>query len=557
MANLADRFEAKVDRSGAHHDWLGARKADGTGLLKVEGRMVTAHRVAWELKNGPLPRGVVVKTCPELRSCVRVEHLTTQPPIKVRKPTRRIRQRASRGTGSKTKLRDGVWKLTVSAGRYADGRRRTEHQVVHVDGDEEATRELARFVAEVHDAPPPATQTERDMLVDAAIDRYLAEYLVQEKGREANTITAYRTVHRKWFAPVIGQRRVRDVDEAAIDRIFGKMRAAGLSASRLHDARNLYAPFFRWAKRRNIIRRNPMVDFELPTSSYVAKERIPPEVDQLCRYLEAAVEYVPDVAPMLVLDAVTGMRRGELVTLRRSRLKPAKDLILVDVASDGTKVKTTKTRETREVTIDAETMAMLLRHCDLMDKRAADAGVEMVDDPFLFSREDDCSKPMSPRYLTERVAELKDHLGIPDKSPETIKREDQALRLRRTRLERAAGRSGPKPSARGMSYADIGRTLGRSEGWAQNAVASAERREAAEARGKVEDFDGSILAIRKFTSNELLDAGFNIKAVAQHQGHGPEVLVKFYAKRRRSADRKAAAHLAKVVHGHPKKALSL
>ncbi len=59
------------------------------------------------------------------------------------------------------------------------------------------------------------------------------------------------------------------------------------------------------------------------------------------------------------------------------------------------------------------------------------------------------------------------------------------------------------------------------------------------------------IALRKFTSSELLDAGFNISMVAQRQGHGPQVLAKHYAKRRRSADRKAAEHLGRVVHGAP------
>jgi hypothetical protein len=35
-----------------------------------------------------------------------------------------------------------------------------------------------------------------------------------------------------------------------------------------------------------------MADFEAPTSRHVACEHVPPEVDQLCRYLEAAVEVV-------------------------------------------------------------------------------------------------------------------------------------------------------------------------------------------------------------------------------------------------------------------------
>jgi len=99
-----------------------------------------------------------------------------------------------------------------------------------------------------------------------------------------------------------------------------------------------------------------------------------------------------------------------------------------------------------------------------------------------------------------------------------------------------------------MSFAAIGRLLGRSEKWAALAVASAERREHAVNARKPNEFDGSILALRKFTSSELLDAGFNISMVAQRQGHGPQVLVKHYAKSRRSSDKKAAEHLGRVIH---------
>ena len=99
-----------------------------------------------------------------------------------------------------------------------------------------------------------------------------------------------------------------------------------------------------------------------------------------------------------------------------------------------------------------------------------------------------------------------------------------------------------------MSYDDIGARLDRSGAWARKAIASANRRNAVLARGPIPHFDGSVLALRKFTSSELLDAGFNISAVAQRQGHGPQVLMKNYSKLRPSADRKAAEHLARIVH---------
>ncbi len=436
----------------------------------------------------------------------------------------------------------------MTAGRFADGTVRRIHKTVHAATAAEASQALAAFVAEVHESPPVESKADRDMTMDDAIDRFLTEHLIAEKGRDPGTVQNYRGVHERWFSAEIGHRRVSDVDEAAIDRVFGRMRRAGLSASRMHDARNLYQPFFRWAKRRRLIRRSPMADFQLPTSTHVAREHAPPEVDQLCRYLEAAVELVPDVAPILTLGAVTGMRRGELVGIRRSRLFPARGRITVDTASDGRRVKTTKTRIVRDVAVEGQTMAMLLRHCEQMDERAAAAGVELGSDAFVFSLEPDCSIPMAADYLTRRVGVLKEHLGIARKRPDTIAREDAALELfRQAPAHRPKGKTGPNLKG-GISYEEIGRRLGRSTKWAADAVASAQRREAAKERGVADVFDGSIVALRKFTSSELLDAGFNLSMVAQRQGHGPQVLVKHYARSRPSADRKAADHLGQVVH---------
>ena len=179
-----------------------------------------------------------------------------------------------------------------------------------------------------------------------------------------------------------------------------------------------------------------MADFELPTSSHVATERTPPEVDRLCMYLQAALEVVPGAAPALVLGAVTGMRRGELVGLRRSRLSPNQGKITVDTASDNRRIKTTKTRKVRDVAVEPETMAMLLRHFVSMDERAAACGLKVAPDAFVFSLEPDCSLPMSADYLTGRVAVLKEYVGIANKRPEVVAREDEALRLFRQPAKR-------------------------------------------------------------------------------------------------------------------------
>jgi integrase len=222
------------------------------------------------------------------------------------------------------------------------------------------------------------------------------------------------------------------------------------------------------------------------------------------------------------------------------------------VTSSG-RIKSTKTRGSRTFHIDAETASMLKRHCEEMNDRATAAGIDLAVDAFLFSLDLDCSTPISPDHLTKRVAVLKGYLGIENKAQAVIVLEDTALKMRRsTPPARPKGKPGPLPAG-GMSYRDIGAALGRSERWAHLAVAAAERREYAQANGRGDlDFDGSILALRRFTSSELLDAGFNVSMVAQRQGHGPQVLTRHYSKSRASSDKRAADHLGRVVHGKGK-----
>jgi integrase len=448
-------------------------------------------------------------------------------------------------------VRPGKWELRVSLGRWENGRPRSFTHTVSAKSKTAAAEALAEFVKEMSDASLPTSQDLLDLTVDEALERFLTEYLGEEKGRAEKTIADYRNLHQRWFSPAIGSKTVKRIDSATIDRLFGAMRRAGLSASRLNQAKSLYAPFFRWAMRRGITTRNPMADFQLPTSTYRSTGRTPPEVQEVTLLLSTATEVTPEIAPLLVLAAVTGVRRGELVAIRRSAVAWSKSQMTIDsaVTSSGA-VKATKTYRNRTFHIDAATAAMLKRHCDQMNARAKSAGVDMDADPYLFSVTPDCSVPLAPDLLTKQVAVLKGHLGIERKDPEVIALEDEALQLRRSaRASRPTGRPGPEPKG-GMSFRDIGTTLGRSERWASLAVAAAERREKASAARRPQlNFDGSILGLRKFTSSELLDAGFNLSVVAERQGHGTQVLTRHYSKSRASSDKRAAEHLGQAVHG--------
>lgn len=78
---VRERFWSKVDRSGgaeACWPWQASLARNGYGQFGVGGRaggMVVAHRVAWELTNGPIPEGLHVLHRCDVRRCVNPAHL--------------------------------------------------------------------------------------------------------------------------------------------------------------------------------------------------------------------------------------------------------------------------------------------------------------------------------------------------------------------------------------------------------------------------------------------------------------------------------------------------
>lgn len=74
---VEERFWPKVNKDGPFGcwEWTASRDRGGYGRFSAYGRLVGAHRVAYELLVGPIPEGLHLDHLCRNRACVNPEHL--------------------------------------------------------------------------------------------------------------------------------------------------------------------------------------------------------------------------------------------------------------------------------------------------------------------------------------------------------------------------------------------------------------------------------------------------------------------------------------------------
>lgn len=468
-------FEAKVDVMGEHDVWTGSTDSGGSGQVRIDGKLRTAAQVSWELANGEIPAGHRVYSCPDVKLCIRPDHLRLKKYGKADAPS----GRASRGSGSIKPVGEDRWKLTVDAGRDKNGKRRRLSRTVR-GTKAQATKALAAFSVEVQSGDRRPRKPGDAVTVSDLVEWYV-RFAREVRGLERTTVFGYQEVFDTWLKDRIGHIDAERLTPAQIDDAFGYMRSEGMSHSRMNNARAALSGAYRWGGRHDKVRLNPMRGFELPKSKHVPRKTVAPELDEVLLLLSGAEEHDPEIAPVLKLAATTGLRRGELCGLRRTHLRLDRGELSVERAISEIKGvledKPTKTNDARTIKLDDATISFLRSHLAEMDERAESCGETVSPDGYVFSFEPDCARPMRPELMTKRTARLRKQLGITDA-----------------------------------------------------------------------DFNATILAMRKWTSTELMDAGFNPSAVSGRQGHTVQVMLNNYSSRRASADQAAADHLGSKVH---------
>ena len=310
--------------------------------------------------------------------------------------------------GTKRKLRRDVWEVRVSLAK------------------DPVTGKYGRLSKTVYGSAKDADDALRDLITNrvpasveavgatfgSLLDRWLAE--CERLELSPTTIRNYRAQVEKTIRPALGKVTLTRLTAKHLDDLYGSMRDDGRSAKTIRNHHAIVSAALHQAERWGWVRRNVA---ELAKPPRTTQRRIKaPTVNVVRAIIAAAEERDPRLAPLLMLGALTGMRRGELCGLRWSdidfdgaQLTVSRSVIMVP---KGLAEKSTKTDRDRDVALDGVAVALLTRHRAQVDKWARQADVEVIDTAYVFSPYIDGRQPFRPDNVTNFFIRVRNGLGL-------------------------------------------------------------------------------------------------------------------------------------------------
>lgn len=313
--------------------------------------------------------------------------------------------------GSMRERSPGYWQLRVYEGTDpVSGKKRYRTRAFR-GGKREASRELARLVAEVDGGV--VTPTRKN--VGALLDEWLAH--IEHLGRSPSTLYNYRRLVEQ-LPEGFKSQQLAKVTPKLIDELYRHLGTVGkrkpATVLRFHALlRAAFAQGVRWG----LIDRNPT---DRATPPRVNRSEIkPPAVGDVLRVIDrAAASRNPENAVVFRLLAATGCRRGEVcglqwrdfdfstepmrVVIRRAVLEIEKQLI----------VQGTKTHAVRSVGLDEETAEMLREHRARAAEDGLASGTPPTPENFVFRKAPGSSEPLPPDRIGQAWSRYCKELGV-------------------------------------------------------------------------------------------------------------------------------------------------
>lgn len=333
-------------------------------------------------------------------------------------------RKRSNGEGSIYRRKDGRYEGSAYVPVSNGSRRRLR---VYGTTRAEASTKLIAALSQADKGIPAPTKTWK---VGDYLDYWMRE--VVPANRRPKTIELYESTVRIHLKPVIGHVPLAKLSVATLQKAFNDKLATGTSPRMAQLTRNVLSAALHRAQRDELIFRNVARLVELPTAH--RKEVYPWNVDEARQFLASARS--TRHYPALLMLSVYGMRRGEVLGLRRSDIDLDQGVIHVrqqlQHVKDGLIIGPVKTNASqRDLPLINAVREALVDQIGVADEHSAQellfrgkSGKPIH--PKLFGRifqqvrQDAGVRPITMHQLRHTAATLLKNLGVPARDTQLI-----------------------------------------------------------------------------------------------------------------------------------------
>jgi integrase len=312
--------------------------------------------------------------------------------------------------GSKRELKRGVWELRVSLGKDPV----TDTYKVRSKTFHGSARAADEALRDLIDQQAPSRSDGLGATFGQLLDQWLEE--CERLDLSPTTLRTYRSQIKTTIRPRLGKVMLSRLTVRHLDELYGTMKDAGQSPKTIRNHHAIISAALHQGVRWGWIRTNIAEMAKPPRVEH--RQVKAPSVEVVREVIEAAVQRDPRLAPLLMLAALTGLRRGELCALRWTDVDLQLGIIEVSrslvVVPGGLAEKTTKTGRSRKVALDAFGIALLTGHRAQVVQWITEAGGELAPDAFVFSPFVEPKTPFRPDNVTSFFIRVRDDVGATD-----------------------------------------------------------------------------------------------------------------------------------------------
>jgi len=215
--------------------------------------------------------------------------------------------------------RNSTGELTGKAGvvydvniKYRSAGRRKTYAKKGFSTKEAAQQHEAAMKAKLSDPSclPPATSFRK-----RTVKEYMLEWMEQygEENLRPSTKAGYLSTMKNHIFPYIGDVALKQLTPAMLDDMYGKIKAAGLSASVVRCSHKIMGVSLEYARKHHYIENNPARDI-LTKFEKDGDTPDPYTIEEMQQLFAGITE--PEWQLILVLAGLYGLRRGEILGLR-------------------------------------------------------------------------------------------------------------------------------------------------------------------------------------------------------------------------------------------------